>query len=144
MVVAMTSADETLPFRKVVVGYDGSRQSQKALGRARDLARTIGAKLLIVGVGQLPASDGLTSLQKAVEDARERYGEVFYRLRLQGMNEGQQVDTLLSLGYGLDGFLRTAERLHADLIVIGPDLDDFREPSNRLLCQAPCTVMVVK
>lgn len=140
----MTNSDERLPFRKVVVGYDGSRQSQKALGRARDLARAIGAKLLIVGIEQLPASDGLMSLQEAVEDARRRYEEVFYRLRLQGMNEGQQVDTLLSLGCGLDGFLRTAERFHADLIVIGREWSDSREPPHRLLCQAPCTVMVVK
>lgn len=84
------------------------------------------------------------ALQDAVKEARNRYEEVFYRFRLQGMNEGQQVDTVLWLGCGLEGFLRQAERLRATLVVIGVDLDHLPDPQNRLLSQAPCTVMVVK
>jgi hypothetical protein len=65
--IAMVTANPNLPFRRVLVGYDSSSQSERALDCARDLARILHSKLVIVGVQEIPAAAGCTGLQEAVE-----------------------------------------------------------------------------
>jgi nucleotide-binding universal stress UspA family protein len=119
--------------RRIVVGYDGSDGSRRALDAAADLVG-YGATLAVVGVSQNGASD----LGAPLEDARERL------LR-------RHVSALLAEppGEPAEAIATAAETLDADLIVVGGA--NGAEPDTALgsfvaavLLHAPCDVLVVR
>jgi nucleotide-binding universal stress UspA family protein len=106
-------------YKKIMLTYDGSPLADKALEVALELAQQFKAKLLIVGVEPLPPQPGITDLQKRIDQARERFSSKFYAIRLNGMNDGLQVETMLVLGKSGELTRYNAARFHARLIVMG-------------------------
>lgn len=141
----MRPAEHSSLFTKILVAYDGSRESEQALELARDFARTMSAKLLVLGLERLPDEDTLEALHSAVDEARNRYEEKFYRIRLAGMNEGLQVDTAIGIVDPSSYVVRKAQQMHAALIVLGFCGDEqARSACEHIVTKAPCPVMVVK
>jgi nucleotide-binding universal stress UspA family protein len=113
------------PLRNLVVPLDGSAFAEQALDVARELAATTGGKLLLVSVvppldaWQIAASG---SLPVWVEDLEEAQGkqldaylsEIAKNLKASGLS----VETRLTNGDPAEEILRSAERDHADLIVM--------------------------
>jgi nucleotide-binding universal stress UspA family protein len=147
-------------MKTIVVGYDGSDESGRALDRAVEYAKAFGATLAVVAVGELPTyvppygADPIGGLPPAVQDpglalvdpeeiaegalagARERVGDV-------------PADFLTRVGSADDALIAVAEERGAELIVVGT-----REPGflGRLLegsvsqgvaKRAHCDVLVV-
>jgi nucleotide-binding universal stress UspA family protein len=145
----MTSQNGRRPFRRILLAYDGTPQDLKALEQARSLARILQSKLFIIGVDELPTENSAEALRDTLEAVRNRYQRVFYEIRLEGMNEGMQVDTAMSLGKPAEDIIRWAERMHVSLIVIG--LQQTNPQAERcinalaqcVLRQSSCSVMVV-
>lgn len=105
--------------KNIMLICDGSSLAEKAFQVARTIAQELGARLLIIGVAPLPPNPGTADLEKTVDQARERFSRKFYKIRLDGMNEGLQIETMLTLGDAGELTWRNAERFRAHLIVGG-------------------------
>jgi nucleotide-binding universal stress UspA family protein len=105
--------------KKVILAYDGSRSSENALDLALSVTRSFKARLHIVGIASLLPASSATNLQTIIERARKRFSKKFYEIRLNAMNEGLQVETMLTLGDPVVLILGNAERFHAGLIILG-------------------------
>jgi nucleotide-binding universal stress UspA family protein len=105
--------------KKLILAYDGSRSSEKALDLALSVMRSFKARLHIVGIASLPPTSRAANLQAILERFRKRFSTKFYKIRLNAMNEGLQVETMLTLGDPVVLILGNAERFHAGLIILG-------------------------
>ena len=101
--------------RRIVVGYDGSDVSRRALERAARLAGQGGAVTVVTAGSLLPQAPGRASTteeeaehRRVLEEARALLGE-------------RGVETQLVEGFGdpAETIIQTAEEQDADLIVIG-------------------------
>ncbi len=113
--------------RRIVVGYDGSDVSQRALDAAADLVG-YGATLAVVGI----RSNGTADTKAAVEQARE------YLLH-------RHVRALLAEppGEPPEAIAIAAEMLDADLIVVGGANGAVTVAAD--VCRrSPCDVLVVR
>jgi nucleotide-binding universal stress UspA family protein len=142
----------------ILVGTDGSQTARVAVARATEVARALGARLLIVSayaaVGESPRGhaaqwaasrvqwtgnpreDMLAVLESAQDDAREAGVE--------------QVETFARVGDAADAILDVAEEQRCDLIVVGhkgmTGATRFLLGSvpNKVSHHAPCSVMIVR
>jgi nucleotide-binding universal stress UspA family protein len=137
-------------MKTIVLGYDDTLASQRALERAADLAKAFGSKLIVTSVAPLmlgaPRSGGPTDPVDSPEKQRENLARA--RRHLEGL--GIRVRLQRAVGDPADAIVEIARENGADLIVVGT-----REPSMmmRLLGQstsegvvhkAGCDVMVVQ
>jgi nucleotide-binding universal stress UspA family protein len=148
-------------YRTIAVGYDGTRQAEHALARAAALARTFGAKIVVVDVAApvpIDAPDGAFGLMPyatyrssetivVAEEAlwRRHRAEVEAYLAAQGVASeftgvvGQPAGEIVDL----------AEQRNADLIVVGTREAGFLERlfggsvSEGVARHARCDVLVV-
>jgi nucleotide-binding universal stress UspA family protein len=113
--------------RTIVVGYDGSEVSRRALDAAADLVG-YGATLAVVGI----RSNGAHDTRAAVEQAQE------HLLR-------RHVSALLAEppGEPAEAIATAAEMLAADLIVVG-GANGAEPVAAGVLRRAPCDVLVVR
>lgn len=117
----------TARARRIVVGFDGSDASRRALDAAADLIE-YGAALAVVGV----RSNGGSDTRDALEQARERL-------------LGRHVSALLAepTGEPAEAIATAAEALAADLIVVGSGKGAENIVAG-LLRQASCDMLVVR
>lgn len=96
----------------IVVGYNQSEASERALDRAAELARLFGAKLLVTSV--VPVLIGGDSEDGRVpEEVRERVAKL-----------GVEAELVDAVGDPAEAIVEVADRNGADMIVVGT-----REPS---------------
>lgn len=134
----------------IVLGYDDTPASQRALERAAELAKAFESKLIVTSVAPLmlgaPRSGGPTDPVDSPEKQRENLA--LARQHLEGL--GIRVRLQRAVGDPADAIVEIAKENGADLIVVGT-----REPNMmmRLLGQsisggvvrkAGCDVMVVQ
>jgi nucleotide-binding universal stress UspA family protein len=112
-------------MKTIVVGYDDTEPSKRALERAADLAEKFGSKLIVTsvapvmvpsgthGTGGIDPTDTPTQHQADLEHAQTY---------LSGRNLSAELQP--AIGDAAEGIVETAERNGADLIVVGT-----REPS---------------
>jgi nucleotide-binding universal stress UspA family protein len=145
-------------FASILVGTDGSDTATTAVRYAIDMARELGARLLIVSAyeaisqpwlqgGRIavsrdmqwevnPREDVLALLEQAREDAR-----------IAGV---EQIDTFARQGDAADAIIDVAEEQRSDLIVVGnrgmTGAKRFLLGSvpNRVSHHAPCSVLIVR
>jgi nucleotide-binding universal stress UspA family protein len=137
-------------MKRIVVGFDGSEHSRKALERAADLAN--GAVVAVVcsaDVSRLmrDPSGGVSPVDPADEAARgEALGEARKYLEGRGV-EGVYVE---GVGNPADVMVQEAEDSGADLIVVGTrGLNAAKRlvlgsVSTNVVHHAPCDVLVVR
>jgi hypothetical protein len=94
----MIGKRHNLHFRKLLVGYDGSPQSEKAVDIAFSLAERLDATVLIFAVARPPEPFGSArTIRNLQDDARFRLGANFEIRALScdgcalGRNEGRDV-----------------------------------------------------
>jgi len=112
-------------MKTIVVGYDDTEPSKRALERAADLAEKFGSKLIVTsvapvmvpsgthGAGEIDPTDTPTQHQADLEHAQAY---------LSGRNLSAELQP--AIGGAAEGIVETAEQNGADLIVVGT-----REPS---------------
>jgi nucleotide-binding universal stress UspA family protein len=139
-------------FKKILVGYDGSKGARAALERAAMLARQLGADLVALWVQEtLPRHSDLPGEYEEEAEAAEQYFN-------QRQQEVQQVATKHGIaircetrrGHAAKAILKFAEEGGHDLIVVGHS--DHSELWGRLLGDtadrisdhAHCSVLIVK
>jgi nucleotide-binding universal stress UspA family protein len=112
----------------ILVPTDGSKTAQKAAKYAVDLCKQLGASMLVVSVidkrslisQAVPASATKTHITESTEDylkqAAEQYtGEITALCDRAGIKS----DVLITTGHPVEEIVKRAEKMKADIIVIG-------------------------
>jgi nucleotide-binding universal stress UspA family protein len=89
-------------FQKILVGTDGSKTAAKAVDRAVDLAKTVGAQLTIMTAAR--KGDG----QDVVDAEATRHAD-----------SGVKIETMVVEGDPSTALVETAEKGSFDLLVVG-------------------------
>jgi nucleotide-binding universal stress UspA family protein len=145
-------------FASIVVGTDGSDTAKTAVRYAIDLARELGARLLIVSAYEAVADQRLRGERVEVpEDLQwmvNPRGDVLAMLeeaKADAATGGvEQVETFARQGDAADAILDIAEEQRSDLIVVGnrgmTGAKRFLLGSvpNKVSHHAPCSVLIVR
>jgi nucleotide-binding universal stress UspA family protein len=136
-------------MKKIVVGYDGSEASERALERAGDIAGAFGSSVILASVspvmtgaahggGSVDPTEPPDAHQALLDTAKQKLSE-----------RGVSADTVLGLGDPADAILELAEQRGADLIVVGTREPGFFERmfghsvSGSVQRHAHCDVLIV-
>jgi nucleotide-binding universal stress UspA family protein len=141
-------------YKRILLGYDGSESGQQALLGSREIAQWSQAELVLVAAMPLPLAaigpEGGVYDETVEEEERRRYQAILdagvQRLTQGGLSARGEVVK----GDPVQELARAAERLQADLIVVGHrHLEGWARRwwhssvSKALIEHAPCSVLVV-
>ncbi len=106
-------------IKTIVVGYDETEPSRRALERAASLAKAFEAKLVVTSVAPVATSAGGFSVgADPVEPAADHLAELAQaRSYLEG--EGLSADYVEAVGHEAESILAAARERSADMIVVG-------------------------
>ena len=132
--------------KRIVVGYDGSAGSGRALERAAELAG-YGSTVTVVTVAQpvhryalgvLPDPSAIDDGKRLLHDARERMAA-----------RGISAQTVERVGEAAEELVEAARELGADVLVVGDGKNSleravFGSVSTHAVHNSPCDVLVVR
>jgi nucleotide-binding universal stress UspA family protein len=126
-------------FQKILVGYDGSKDSEKALDVALSVANGMDARVEVLAVAQAAEAPGAVELQTLLDDARAHYEKSLRRIGADAAKEnGIQIESQIAVGHPAEQIIRRAQQSLTDLIVVGR----WGLMSEQVLRYAPCPVLV--
>jgi nucleotide-binding universal stress UspA family protein len=144
-------------FGSIVVGTDGSETANEAVRQTTELAKAVGAKVMIVSAFEPVGNQRLREERQQVpEDMQWMVNEredVEATLKQAGEQieaAGVPVETFSRQGDPADAILDVAEENNADLIVVGnkgmSGAKRFLLGSvpNKVSHHAPCSVMIIR
>lgn len=144
-------------FTRIVVGTDGSETAQGAVDQAIELARLFGAQLNIVSAYQPVSGRRVQGEQlEAPADVQHEIGPredvnlVLEAAAAAARKEGIEVQTHPVEADPADAILNVAEKVKADLIVVGnKGMTGARRyllgsVPNNVSHHAPCSVIIVR
>jgi nucleotide-binding universal stress UspA family protein len=135
-------------MRKIVVGYDGSEASKRALERAAELLDN-GGPVTVVTAVQLgtPTVHGATAIPP--EEREEQHERLEEARRLLG-KRGIETRAVDGTGDPANVIVEEAKELGADLVVVGTHGKNVAQRlvlgsvSTKVVHDAPCDVLVVR
>jgi nucleotide-binding universal stress UspA family protein len=136
-------------LRRILVGYDASIESERALETALALAKCTESELLVFSVARPPEPEP-SRCGNGVDAASQRLEGILTRLRRRMRRQGIEIETQVALGHPAEEILRKAREDQVDLIVVGHQGMSHREEltlgsiAQHVLSHAPCPVMVTK
>jgi nucleotide-binding universal stress UspA family protein len=144
-------------YNTIVVGTDGSATAGQAVRHAGELARTTGADLHVVHAFQAVSAmtaigpdGGAAAASVGLTEALETQArEVLDRAGAAARTQGVKVETHLCTGDPANALLETAERVGADLLVIGnKGMSGVRRfvlgsVPNKISHHCPCSLLIV-
>jgi len=142
---------ETNMFTKILIAYDGSEASQRALDVAIDLAKKYGAYFEIISViEELPKYAATVGEVKEIQLEAQKH---FHQLQQEAIAKAAAVGVSLvdkvMPGHEVHIVVGYAEKHHFDLLVIGRHGHSAihkKHPgstSSNIVTHATCTVLVV-
>ena len=138
------------PFKKILIGYDGSAQSDKATESALALAQSLDAGVLLFAVARPPEPATMVEVDAMLDDAREHFEIQFKKIVDRAKELGIQLETDIAVGHPVEQIVHRAEIDHVDLIVLGRRGKSRFEKmlvgstAEKVLRYAHCPVMVVR
>ncbi len=145
----MTGKRQNTYFRKLLVGYDGSPQSEKAVDVAFSLAESLDATVLVFAVARPSEPSTSVELQAVLDDAKEHFEEGFKKILEKARSRNIEVKTDIAVGHPAEQVIHRAEVDGIDLIILGRRGRSvisrmvLGSVSERALRYAHCPVMVV-
>jgi nucleotide-binding universal stress UspA family protein len=136
-------------FRKLLVGYDGSPQSDKAVDIGFWLAECLDATVLVFAVARPPEPSTSVELEAVLDDAKEHCEEGFKKILEKARSHDIDVKTDMAVGHPAEQIIHRAEVDGIDLIILGRRGRSMisrmmlGSVSERALRYAHCPVMVV-
>jgi nucleotide-binding universal stress UspA family protein len=137
-------------FGKILVGYDGSAQSEKAAALALSMAEAMDAQVLLFAVARPPEPATSVEVHAVLDDAREHYQEGFSRIVATAREKGISIETEIVAGHPAEQIIHRAEKGKIDLVVLGRRGTSMFEKwilgsvSEKVLRYAHCPVMVIR
>lgn len=137
-------------FKKILIGYDGSTQGEKATETALALAESLDAKVLLFAVARPPEPATMVEVDAMLDNAREHFEEQFKKLTQRAKELGVELETDIAVGHPVEQIIHRAETDHVDLIVLGSrGRSMFKKmivgsTAEKVLRYAHCPVMVVR
>jgi nucleotide-binding universal stress UspA family protein len=137
-------------FKKILVGFDGSAQSEKATESALALAQSLDSSLLLFAVARPPEPATMVELDAMLDDAREHFEEQFKKIIQRAKDLGVEMQTDIAVGHPVEQIVHRAETDHVDLIVLGRRGKSRWEKmlvgstAEKVLRYAHCPVLVVR
>ena len=138
-------------FKKILVPYDGSHHSERALETAIHMARNDGAALhVIYAYDKLPDYLGEPNLQEVLNRVLSAARGLMDSAAQQAHDQGVEVTTDVLEGPAAEAILRVAEIENFDLIIMGSrGLGHLKglllgSVSERVLRQAKIPVMIMR
>jgi len=136
-------------MQKIVLGYDGTEESKRALERASQLAKAFGSELVVTSVTPILTSIGRSAGPLDPADPPAKHAEELADARAYLDGQGISAEYAPAVGHPAETIVQLAQERQADLIVVGT-----REPNvlARLLGQsisdsvahrAHCDVLIV-
>lgn len=136
-------------FKKILIGYDGSVQSDKATESGLALAQSLDAKVLLFAVARPPEPATMAEVNAMLDDALEHFEEQFKRIIQRAKDLGIELQTDIAVGHPVEQIVHRAETDQVDLIVLGRRGKSRFErmlvgsTAEKVLRYAHCPVMVV-
>jgi len=146
----MEGRRNTAHFRKILVGYDGSEASERAVDVAIDLAQCTDAEILVLAVARPPEPATRVEVDAVLDDAREHFSDGFIKVRERAKSVEVHLETMIEVGHPAEHLIHQAEIIHAELIIVGRKGTSLFEKlilgsvSERVIRFANCPVMVMK
>ena len=138
-------------FKKILVPYDGSHHSERALETAIHMAQTDGASIhILYAYDKLPDYLGEPNLQEVLNRVLTAARELMESAAQQAHDKGVEVTTDVLEGPPAEAILRVAEAEDFDLIIMGSrGLGHLKglllgSVSERVLRQAKIPVMIMR
>jgi nucleotide-binding universal stress UspA family protein len=139
-------------FRRILVAFDGSAGSRRALQAALALAKEQGATVTSVTVQHHLPRYGATvgEVDEEIQVDEQQMRRLGNEVAAEAAHHGMQVHTEVRLGHPAQEIVHAAQQLDADLIVIGHSghfalLDRFLGSiAEKVSRHAPCSVMIVR
>jgi nucleotide-binding universal stress UspA family protein len=141
-------------YKRILLAYDGSEAGQKALLDAREIAELNRATVHLIAV--MPPATALAGTEGYIYDARREEEDLkaFKSVLEEGLSRlteaGYQAVGEVVTGEAVDEIVRCAQRIGADLIVVGhKHLGSWAarwwrgSVSKSLVEHAPCNVLIV-
>ncbi|MEM2141479.1 MAG: universal stress protein [Nitrososphaera sp.] len=149
---------------RILVPHDGTEMSDRALARATEFAKALGAEMVIVHIVDsrfVPPSAtlGFISDRTSLEAAKAELvrilksgAEQMLKKRLEEVRKkGVKVDFVLGVGSPADEIVKTARNVKADTIVIGSrqlkgadKLKALGSVARKVSETADCPVMIIR
>jgi nucleotide-binding universal stress UspA family protein len=133
----------------IVIGYDDTEASQRALARAIELAKAFGAKLLVTSVAPILEGAGRSAGPLDPTDMPERHRAELEQAQTQATDAGLASQLVLAVGHPAEAIVEVAREHSADLIVVGTRELGFvqrmlgQSTSEAVAHRARCDVMIV-
>jgi len=137
-------------FKKMLIGFDGSPQSEKAMESGLALAQSLDAKVLVFAVARPPEPATMVEVDAMLDDASEHFEEQFKKIIQRAKDLGVELETDIAVGHPVEQIVHRAEIDHVDLIVLGRRGRSRFEKmlvgstAEKVLRYAHCPVMVVR
>jgi nucleotide-binding universal stress UspA family protein len=136
-------------FKTILIGYDGSAQSDKATESGLALAQSLDAKVLLFAVARPPEPATMVEVSAMLDDAREHFEEQFKKIIQRAKDLDVELSSDIAVGHPVEQIVHRAEADHVDLIVLGRRGKSRFErmlvgsTAEKVLRYAHCPVMVV-
>lgn len=136
-------------MNRIVLGYDDTEPSRRALERAAQLTKAFDAELIVTSVAPVLHSIGRSIGPVDPADPPSKHVEELAHARELLEREGVEAEYQAAVGEPADAIVELAEERGADLIVLGTREPNFLERvlghsvSGAVSHKAHCDVMIV-
>lgn len=106
-------------YRKILVGYDGSKAGNKAFDSALELAKNHNAELYVLTISRPPEIGDDVETEAVIENSREYHRKLLVPLRRKTDQAGVKGHFEVAVGHPAEQIISNADRHQVDLIVVG-------------------------
>ncbi|HZO49618.1 MAG TPA: universal stress protein [Gaiellaceae bacterium] len=137
-------------MKHIVLGYDATPASERALERTAELAKAFGAKVTVTSVARvlMPAGRGVGPIDPV--DPPELHAQELAAAKKKLAELGVEADTVTGVGDPARVIVEIADERQADLVVVGTRSAGLfgrlfaGSVSDEVHHEAPCDVLVVR
>ena len=81
-------------FKKILIGFDGSTQSEKATEISLSLTQSLDSKMLVFAVARPPEPATMVELSAILDDAREHFEDRFQKIVQRAKEQKRELELL--------------------------------------------------